>query len=357
MKKLLSLGLALAMAFSVTACSSGGGTAVPAATTDVSEAAGASGESSEAAAADTQQSEKPAIDYPTRPIELVIPFGAAGSADICFRQVGEIMSDMTGVSINANNLPGAGGVTGLTYAYEQEADGYTICAITPSMPIAEAKGTFAFTDEFVPVALMEMDIFVVSVIKDNGNYSDLESMIAYAKEHPGELTIGGTSSGGLDEYEALQFAENCGIELTFVPYDSGGEMKSAFLGGELNLYMDKLSSFTSMMQYDEVQPIVVINDVRVDADGLRDVPCTVEKGINFTTGSWRGLVVRRDTPQEIVHYLSALCKDVYESDAFQQVLENDNANLSYGYMNSEEFAALIASEVEAYKEVVSKYSN
>lgn len=296
------------------------------------------------------------LNYPSRTMEMVIPFGAAGSADICFRSVGDVMSKMLKKNISIANKPGAGAVTGLRYALEQEADGYTLCAVTPSMPIAEAKGAFPFSEEFVPVALMEMDLFVVATLSTNANFTDLEGMISYAKENPGVVTIGGTSSGGLDEYQARQFADACGIELTFVPYDSGGEHKAAVLGGEITLYMDKLSSFSSMMQYEQIQPIVVIYHERLDVEGLQDVPCTVEKGIDFTTGSWRGLVVRKGTPQEIVDFLEKVCEQVYQSEAFQQTLKNDNADVIYGFKNAEEFAALIAEEVEAYTAVIAKYS-
>lgn len=295
------------------------------------------------------------LDYPRRTIELVIPFGTAGSADICFRSVADILGAMTGKNVNAVNKPGAGGVIGLVYAFEQDADGYTLCAVTPSMPIAEAKGEFAFLDEFVPIALMEMDVFIISVLTSNPNVQDIESLVEYAKAHPGQVTIGGTSSGGLDEYEARQFAAHLGIDLTFVPYDSGGEHKAAFLGKELMLYMDKLSSFTPMLQYAEVKPILVINQERLPIEGLKDVPTTVEKGINFTTGSWRGLVVKKGTPPEIVDYLSNLCKKIYDSPEFQAVLKNDNADVIYGYKNAADFEQLIRNELTAYTKVVTNY--
>lgn len=296
------------------------------------------------------------LNYPTRTIEFVIPFGAAGSADICFRSVADVMSKLLKTNISIANKPGAGGVTGLSYAFDHDADGYTLCAVTPSMAIAEAKGAFPFTEEFVPVALMEMDLFVVSTLTSNPYFTDFEGFVEYAKANPGAVTIGGTSSGGLDEYQARQFGDACGVELTFVPYDSGGEHKAAVLGGEIVLYMDKLSSFTSMLQYEQIKPIIVIYHERLNVEELKDVPCTVEKGIDFTTGSWMGLVVRKGTPSEIVDFLTQVCEAVYWSEAFQQTLKNDNADIIYGFKNAEDFAKLITEEVEAYTAVVAKYS-
>ena len=103
-------------------------------------------------------------EYPSRTIEFVIPFGAGGSADLFARSFADLLSSKLGVNVNAVNKPGAGGVTGLTYVEDAEADGYTICLVTPSMHIAEAKGIYDFRGKFQPIALMEQDIYVVQLI-------------------------------------------------------------------------------------------------------------------------------------------------------------------------------------------------
>lgn len=294
--------------------------------------------------------------YPSRTIELVVPFGAGGSADIFARSFAELLSAKLGVNINTVNKPGAGSVTGVTYAEDQEADGYTLCLITPSITIAEAKGLYDFRSKFQPIALMEQDVFVVSVLSSNPNFTDWEGFIKYAKENPGYVTTGGSSAGSLDEYEALQLAEHIGVTLTYVPYDGYGEYKAAFLGGEVDLYIDKLSSFTQMSQYSEILPMAVINENRIPAAGLDDVPTTVELGINFTTGSWRGIVVKKGTPEPIVATLRQAAKEIYDSPEFKAILEKDNANLVDAYRDTEAFQMLIDDETAKYAEVVAKYS-
>lgn len=294
-------------------------------------------------------------DYPSRTIEFVVPFGAGGSADIFARSFAELLSSETGANVNVVNKEGAGGVTGLTYVSEQDADGYTLCLVTPSMPIAQAKGRFAFSDEFVPVAMMEADVYVVSVLESNKKFTDWEGFVAYAQAHPGDVTTGGSSAGGLDEYNALQFAEAVGAELTYVPYDGYGEYKTAFLGGEVDLYIDKLSSFTTMAQYEEIIPLTVTTEAGISVDRLEGVPSTVEHGLDFTASSWRGVAVKKGTPQEIVDRLGGLCQEIYESEAFQAVLKQDNADVVYGYKNAADFADHIASETERFTEIVEAY--
>lgn len=295
--------------------------------------------------------------YPSRTIELVVPFGAGGSADIFARSFAELLAKNLGVNVNVVNKPGAGGVTGLSHAEDQDADGYTICLVTPSMPIAEAKGTYAFNEKFQPVALMEEDIYVISVLNTNPYFTDWAGFVKYAQENQGYVTTGGSGSGSLDEYTSLQIGEQIGAELVYVPYDGYGEYKAAFLGGEVDLYVDKLSSFTQMAQYEEIIPMAVTSAARVPAAGLDEVPTMMELGYDFTVGSWRGIVVREETPAEIVDVLRQAAKEVYDSAEFQEVLARDNANLVDAYRDAPEFQELIDSAVAKYTEIISQYSN
>ena len=294
-------------------------------------------------------------DYPSRTIEFVVPFGAGGSADMFARSFAEQVSSETGANVNVVNKEGAGGVTGLTYVSEQEADGYTFCLVTPSMPIAEAKGRFDFTGGFIPIAMMEADVYVVSVLDSNKYFTDWDGFVSYARANPGVVTTGGSSAGGLDEYTALQLGEAIGAELTYVPYDGYGEYKTAFLGGEVDLYIDKLSSFTNMAQYDEIIPLLVTSDNRVNASGLDDTPTSSERGIEFAASSWRGIVVKEGTPDDIVTYLADLCGRIYESDEFQAVLKQDNADVVYGYKNASDFTSYIAEETERFADIIATY--
>ena len=295
--------------------------------------------------------------YPSRTIEFVIPFGAGGSADLFARSFADLLSAKLGVNVNAVNKPGAGGVTGLTYVEDADADGYTICLVTPSMPIAEAKGLYDFRGKFQPIALMEQDVYVVSVLNSNPYFTDWEGFVAYAQANPGYVTTGGSSAGGLDEYTALQLGEAIGAELTYVPYDGYGEYKAAFLGGEVDLYIDKLSSYTQMAQYDEILPMAVTSGTRVPAAGLEEVPTVIERGYDFTAGSWRGIVVREGTPEDVVTLLRQTAKEIYDSEEFKAVLAKDNADLVDAYLDAEDFDALFDSETSRFADIVAKYSD
>jgi tripartite-type tricarboxylate transporter receptor subunit TctC len=264
------------------------------------------------------------------------------------------MEEIMGVSVNVVNKPGGGSLDGMLYVYNQEADGYTIIQVTPSAPIIESKGGVPvnFTEEFVPIGNFQIDIMNLAILESNPNFSNFDEMIEYAKANPGDVKLGGTSPGGLDDFLVNGLADAAGVEFTFVPYNSGAEHKAAFLGGETDVYMDKLLSFLQMMDNEGVKPIATLYKERLtQVPELEDVPTTVEKGVDFTQGSWRGYAVKKGTPQPIVDYLENMLKEVYESPEYREIAENEKSDLIPGYLNAEETQEMWLSELERFKKV------
>lgn len=297
------------------------------------------------------------LDFPKRAIEMIVPFGAGGSADMMGRTVAQLMGNYIDKPINVVNKAGGGGVEGTVYVNGQEADGYTILEITPSMPIVEAQGRapINFSECFVPIGNFQVDIQSFAISKNNPNFQNLDEMLAYAKENPGKVKVGGTSPGGLDDFIVSGFAKAAGIELLYIPYNSAAETKAALLGGEIDIYQDKLISFLQMIQSDDVVPIVTLYDRRLEeVEEMKDVPCTVEKGINFTQGSWRGFAVKKGTPQEIVDYLEDVLKKCYDSEEYKEIAEKDKSDIIPGYMPAEEFGKLWEEQLAAFREVFAK---
>ena len=295
-----------------------------------------------------------AQNFPRRAIEMVVPFGPGGSSDIMSRSVAQLMTGFVGRPVNVVNRAGGGTIEGMMYVFGQPADGYTLLQITPTMPIVEAQGRapINFSEQFVPIGNFQIDIQCFAVSKNNRNYQTLEEMIAYAKNNPGRVRVGGTSPGGLDEYIARGFGEAAGIELLYVPYNSAAETKTALLGGEIDVYQDKLISFLQMLQGDDVVPIVTLYYRRLtEVPEMADIPCTVEKGINFTQGSWRGYAVRRGTPPEIVNFLEELLKKCYDSPEYKAIAATDMSDIIPGYMNAAEFGAFIQAELMGFKKI------
>lgn len=336
MKKFLSIVLVALMVLSFTAC-----TQKPAAKPE-----------------DKPATPEPAVtlDYPKRAIEIIVPFGPGGSADIMTRQVASLMGNYVDKPVNVVNKAGGGGVDGMVYVSQAEADGYTILQITPSHAIAEAIGrpNASLSTEFEPIANFQKDMQVFGVKKDSP-FNTIDELIEFAKANPGKLKIGGTSPGGLDDYMANGFAKAAGIEFTYVPYNSAAETKAAALGGEIDIYQDKVISFLTMVKAGDIRPLVVLNDVRLDMiEELKDTPCSVEKGIDFTQGSWRGFAVKKGTPQEIKDYLTDVIEQVYNSAEYKEAAAKDMSDILPGYIGQKEYGDMWITEIAKFKQILVK---
>jgi len=290
-------------------------------------------------------------DFPKRPIEMVIPFGAGGASDIFARQYAQLAEKFLGKSMTPVNKGAAGTIEGMTYVYNQPADGYTVLEITPSLLIVEAlnKSPIKFRDSFEPLLRVQSDLQLIGVSK-NSKFQTFQELVAYAKANPGKkLKIGGLSPGGLDDYIANGLAAAAGISWIYVPYKSGSEIKAAVLGGELDVYQDKLISFLPLVESGDIRPLIVLNDVRLtQVPALKNVPCTVEQGIKFTQGSWRGFCVKKGTPPAVKQILIDALQKAYETDGYKEMEAKEMTNIRKGYAMADEFNAIWDSEFDGY---------
>jgi putative tricarboxylic transport membrane protein len=293
-----------------------------------------------------------AQDYPRRAVEMVVPFGAGGASDIFARQFSQIATKYLGAPIKIVNKGGAGTIEGMMYAYSAPADGYTILEVTPSLPIVEARNASSvkFRSEFEPIMRVQADVQLFGVAKDSP-FKTLEDLIAFAKANPKKLKIGGISPGALDDYMANGFAKAAGFEWSYVPYKGASVMKAAVLGGELDIYQDKLISFMGLVASGDIRPLVVLHDKRLDVPELKDVPCSVEKGINFTQGSWRGFVVKKGTPEAVKKTIIEAFQKTYNDPEYKAIEKKEMTDLLPGYLNAADFRKSLDAEYESFSAV------
>jgi tripartite-type tricarboxylate transporter receptor subunit TctC len=281
----------------------------------------------------------PRTDFPRRAVEVVIPFGTGSASDIFARQYVQIAEKYLGKPFTTINKGGAGTIEGMTYAYNAPADGYTIMEITPSLLIKELmkESDILFRSSFEPLIKVQNDLQLFGVSK-NSPHKTLEALIAYGKANPGKLKIGGLSPGGLDDYIANGFARAAGFEWTYVPYKGGAEIKAAILGGELDVYQDKMISFLPLVQSGDIIPLVALSDKSYPhIPGLEKCPASKEKGIDFTQGSWRGFVIKKGVPQEVKNILIDALTKAYADPAYKAMEEREMTNLSPGFLKADDW--------------------
>lgn len=294
-------------------------------------------------------------NYPKRPIDLVVPFGEGSASDTFARKFAEIMSQDMDKPIQPVNKDGSGGLAGMLYAHGQNNDGYTILEITPSHVIAdvlEKSDKVKLLKDFEPIARIQEDIYVLSVHEDS-EINDFDELLEVGKER--ELSFAGVSPGGLDDLTLNALAEETGIDINFVPYGSGSEVKAAVLGGEVDVYLDKLINTVSYIKDGKVRPLVVLNDDRIEQiEELKDVPSTVEKGYDVTISSWRGFVIKKDAPDEIKKFLTEQMESAYETEEYQTFSEETLTNIRDGFLNAEDFKDALLDDYESFNEIAKK---
>ena len=306
--------------------------------------------------------------FPTRPVTMVIPFGAGNASDLFARRYASIASKHLGQTIRCINISGSQTGEAMAYVHEQPADGYTVMEVTPSLLLSEMRTLheiekrkedtttpvivqeIIFRDEFEPLLRVEGDLQLFGIAPAS-RFGSLEELLSYAKEHPGELKIGGISPGGLDEYIARGFAKAAGIEWQYVAFQSSDKALEALLDGSIDVYQDKMLRFLPLVQSETIQPLVVLNDKAINLDGLINCPASEEAGIPFTQGSWRGFVVKKGTPQEVKNTLIESLKNAYYDPDYEELAEKNHTNIRVGFLEADEWRVQWDEEYAALSEI------
>lgn len=148
------------------------------------------------------------------------------------------------------------------------------------------------------------------------------------------------------------FAQEAGIKTKFIPYPSGDSVEAAALGGEVDIYVDKVVNVVNYIKSGKVRPIVVFHDEKIDeVEELKDVPTTVEKGVDMTVGSWRGFVIKKDAPGEVKEYLTKQMKGASETEEYKQFAEENYVNIGEEYLGPKEFKEKMEEEYQEFDEI------
>lgn len=293
--------------------------------------------------------------FPEHSIDVIIPFGEGSASDTFARKFSQIASEETGTNYQPVNKDGSGGLLGMLYAYQQDSDGYTVFEVTPSHIIGDVLGKgkdIKILDDFEPLAQIQSDVYVLSV-SENSDIKNYDDLIEKGKKE--KITFGGISPAGLDDFAINDFANKANINTQFIPYPSGSEVKAAALGGEVDVYVDKVVNVVDYIKSKRVRPLVVFGDERISQlDELKDTPSTKEKGIKSTIGSWRGFVVKKGTPKEVKQKLAKDLKKTYETKEYKKFAHDNLVDISEGYLGPKEFEKKMYKEYDKFEKVSKK---
>jgi tripartite-type tricarboxylate transporter receptor subunit TctC len=230
----------------------------------------------------------------------------------------------------------------MSYVLNQRSDGYIIMTNTRSMTTLLAEpGTNIAVDDFKYVSRLVRDPFVITVHEDSP-FKTIDDLIAHAKANPNKVTMGGFSIKSVDEGLVKDFEAAAGIDLNYIPYRGGSEPVVAVLGGHIDAVVSNPSEITANYEAGKLRVLALAAAERFAP--FDEVPTLLSKGYPVVTEHWRGVMVSKDVPDEIVAKLDAALARVVVNTEFEQFLEN--ASMHNGYMPGKEFEELVSSQTQ-----------
>ncbi|MGI6129531.1 MAG: tripartite tricarboxylate transporter substrate binding protein [bacterium] len=288
--------------------------------------------------------------FPAQSIEVIVGWGAGGGTDVFARGLCAAAEDILGVPLAVVNMPGANSATAMDYVLKQETDGYTVFAITSDLLTAQALGLLQTSvDNLDTLIRAHVDVGMIQVGK-NSPFTTWDEFVTYAKENPHTVTVGGTGAGSYDDIAASIIMKSAGVEVKYVPFDSASEMHAALMGGHIMAMHEETGPTIGYIEAGETWPILVAADKRLEA--FADVPCAQELGVNYVPMQWRGVAVKKGTPEEIVKVLEDAFAKAWETEQYKTFEEERYLDLYPGFQRGNEFYESMLDELDQYTEYV-----
>jgi tripartite-type tricarboxylate transporter receptor subunit TctC len=281
-------------------------------------------------------------EYPEKPITVICWSSAGSSHDLMARVIAKVAEQYLGQPLAVINKEGGSGKVAMSYVLDQRPDGYTIMTNTRSMTTLLAEpGSSIGVDDFKYVSRLVRDPFVVTVREDSP-FKTIEELVAYARANPNKLTMGGFSIKSVDEGLVKEFEEKAGIDLNYIPYRGGSEPVVAVLGGHIDAVVSNPSEVIPNFKAGKLRVLALAAEQAFPP--FDNVPTLRSKGYPVVVEHWRGVMVAKDVPDDIVAKLDAALVKVAANPEFRQFLVN--ASMQDGYLPGKEFAELVKSQID-----------
>lgn len=293
--------------------------------------------------------------YPSKPVQIFVPFPPGGVADITARPLAHVMGRLARQSVAVVNKPGAGGSVGAAQAARATPDGYTLLLALSSisvLPVADrlqGRSAAYELDQFSPVALISADPTVL-VVRTDGPYKTLKDLVDAAKAKPGTINYGSSGVYGTLHVAMEIFAQAADVKLFHIPYQGGGPAVAALLGGQIDALASGPAAAIGQIKAGKMRALAVWGDKRLAA--MPDVPSMKELGYDATFYIWSGLFAPAATPQPVMVALRELVKRTVEDPEFKEAM--DKVETPIAYLDAPQFKAFVDRDAGRLKVAVER---
>lgn len=291
-------------------------------------------------------------DYPSRPVHLVVGFGAGSAADLTARVLGQRLSKTLGQPFLVEIKPGGGSTVAAEQVARAPKDGYTLFIGTVAVIInglLQANPRVNLANDFAPVTLATSSPNIL-VVNPSTGVTNVKELIALAKSKPGQLNFGTSGFGTSPHLTGELFNLMAGTKIVSVHYQGSAQALTDLLGGRIQVMFSPASTVLSQVEAGQLRALATSELTRTAA--APQLPTVAESGLpGFNTSLWFGVVAPAGTPRPIVDRLAGAINEALKNDEVAKPLIAAGLDIKGG--TPDEFAAYIASETEKYSTVVS----
>jgi tripartite-type tricarboxylate transporter receptor subunit TctC len=241
--------------------------------------------------------------FPERPVKIIVPYAAGGTADTLARKIGQYLNGYLGQPVIVDNRPGAAGIIGAAVLQQSPADGYTLGMLaTPHVATPVEQGT-----NFDPTQLKAVSLVAVvpSLVCRHPSVAanSVAELIALARAKPGQLTYGNPGTYSAGHLAMEMFKQKAGVDIRAIPYRGGAPAFQDLLGGQINLAISGPSNCLPFLQTGQLRAVATTGLKRSQA--APNVPTFAESGLpDFELNEWWGLLAPKNTPLPVVERLN-----------------------------------------------------
>jgi len=291
-----------------------------------------------------------AQDYPKRTIRMIAPFAPGGGSDVVARVVADKLGALLGQTVVVENRPGASGIIGADQVAKAAPDGYTILMTNSALtsnPWLYKKLPYNTEKDLVPVSDLASSPTLLGATP-SAPFNTLPELVAYAKKHPREVSVGTPGAGQMSHLAAEMVSQVSGAELLMIHYKGTANSMSDLLGGTIMLSFGTVPGFINHIQSGKLKPIAVASPKRLAV--LPNVPAVAETYPGFEMTVWFGTFVPAGTPRAIIDKLHKATAQVLADPAVRAKFADEG--LEPGGMSTQDFDKLFRADLARWKTFV-----
>jgi len=287
-------------------------------------------------------------EYPTKPIELVIPWPAGGRTDIGTRMIAPFLEKYLGTPVVVINKVGGGGIIGMIYIRDARPDGYTICSGGQALSYFQYQKPEGLSLwDYTWIARTYWTPMVVAV-NTKSPFKNLKELMEYSKANPGKLRHGNTGTGSTTHLASEKFSKKFKIKFTQVPYKGEGDTVKGIGTGEVDLAFGLYVAFRPLIEDGQLRILGVIDEKR--DPHYPQIPTFREQGFDYIEPAWEAIHGPKGLPKNVYDKLSEGCKKALTDPELIEKFAKIGLNISY--QTGPEFTEWLKSWDKEVKDII-----